>query len=111
MVITDVEALLLRQSSTIDAEAADSTQDALVVRVHTDEGIVGIGEVDSLPLAVKAIIEAPPSHKIESGLGSLLVGQDPFEIGRLWQRMYAGAIYYGRRGVAIHALSGLDIAL
>lgn len=111
MVITDVEALLLRQSSAIDAEAADGTQDALVVRIHTDEGIVGIGEVDSLPLAVKAIIEAPPSHKIASGLGSLLVGQDPFEIGRLWQRMYAGSIYYGRRGVAIHALSGLDIAL
>jgi L-rhamnonate dehydratase len=111
MVITDVEALLLRQADPIDTEAADGSQDALIVRVHTDEGIVGVGEVDSLPLVAKAVIDAPPSHKIASGLRALIVGEDPFDIGRLWQRMYEGSIYFGRRGAAIHALSGLDIAL
>ena len=110
MRITDVEALVLRMP-TIDVGAADSTQDALIVRVHTDEGIVGIGEVDASPTIVKAIIDAPPSHAISSGLREVLVGEDPRDIERLWDRMYQGSIFYGRRGVAVMALSGLDIAL
>ena len=111
MIITDVEALLLRQPGAIDQSIADGSQDALIVRVTTDEGIVGIGEVDSNPTVVKAIIEAPPSHKTACGLRSLLVGQDSSDIAALWSRMYTGSLYYGRRGAAIHALSGIDIAL
>jgi L-rhamnonate dehydratase len=111
MRITDVEPLLLRQRDAIDASIADGSQDALVVRVHTDEGLVGLGEVDSMPSVAKAVIEAPPSHKIASGLRSLLVGEDPLEVERLWQKMYEGTIYFGRRGVAIHAISGVEIAL
>jgi L-alanine-DL-glutamate epimerase-like enolase superfamily enzyme len=91
--------------------AADSTQDALVVRVHTDAGITGVGEVDASPTVVKAIIDAPPSHAISSGLRELLLGEDPRDIERLWDRMYQGSIFYGRRGVGVMAMSGLDIAL
>jgi L-rhamnonate dehydratase len=111
MVITEVEALLLRQPGDVDTAIADGSQDALVVRVHTDEGIVGLGEVDSMPLVAKAAIDAPPAHRIASGLRSLLVGEDPFDIARLWQRMYEGSMYFGRRGAVMHAISGLDIAL
>jgi len=111
MVITEVEALLLRQPGDVDTAIADGSQDALVVRVHTDEGIVGLGEVDSMPLVAKAAIDAPPAHRIANGLRSLLVGEDPFDIARLWQRMYEGSMYFGRRGAVMHALSGLDIAL
>ena len=110
MRITDVEALVLSMPQ-IDVGAADSTQDALIVRVHTDEGIVGIGEVDASPTIVKAVIDAPPSHAISSGLREVLIGEDPRDIERLWDKMYQGSIFYGRRGVAIMALSGLDIAL
>ena len=60
---------------------------------------------------VKAIIDAPPSHSIASGLAALLVGEDPFEITRLWDRMFRGSLYFGRRGAVIHAISGIDIAL
>lgn len=111
MIITDVEALLLRQPGKLDTSIADGSQDALIVRVSTDEGIVGIGEVDSNPTVVKAIIDAPPSHKTACGLRSLLLGQDPSDIAGLWQRMYSGSMYYGRRGAAVHAISGIDIAL
>jgi L-alanine-DL-glutamate epimerase-like enolase superfamily enzyme len=110
MQITEVEALLLRQPG-LDPSVADGSQDALVVRVHTDEGVVGVGEVDSSPSVVKAIIEAPPSHSIASGLRSLLVGEDPLEVRRLWERMFRGSLYFGRRGAVIHAISGVDIAL
>jgi L-alanine-DL-glutamate epimerase-like enolase superfamily enzyme len=111
MIITDVEALLLRQPNAIASAIADGSQDALIVRIHTDAGITGIGEVDSIPLVAKAIIEAPASHKIASGLRALLIGEDPLAIRRLWDRMYDGTIYFGRRGAAIHAISGVDIAL
>ena len=48
MKITDVEALVLRVGE-VDTSRADGTQDAFIVRVHTDEGIVGIGEGDTSP--------------------------------------------------------------
>jgi L-rhamnonate dehydratase len=108
--ITDVEAIVLRQPE-IDATRADGSQDALLIRVHTDEGITGIGEVDSIPSVVKAIVDARSSHANASGLRNLLIGEDPFAIERLWEKMFRGSIYYGRRGVAIHAISGIDIAL
>lgn len=110
MYITDVEAIILRQPK-VDISKADGSQDALLIRVDTDEGITGYGEVDSLPPVIKAIVDAPASHAIASGLRALLVGENPLEIDRLWQKMYRGSIYYGRRGAAIHAISGIDIAL
>lgn len=109
MKITDVEAIPLRLPTVTDA--ADSTQDALIVRVHTDEGITGIGEVDASPLVIKAIIDAPKSHAVSHGVRALLVGQDPLEPARLWDRMYEGSIFSGRRGAVIMAMSGVDIAL
>jgi L-rhamnonate dehydratase len=108
--ITDVEAIILRQPD-VDVSKADGSQDALLIRVQTDEGVTGVGEVDSLPFVVKAIVEAPPSHANASGLKALLVGENPLEIDRLWEKMYRGSIYYGRRSAAIHAMSGIEIAL
>jgi L-rhamnonate dehydratase len=110
MRITDVEAIVLRQPG-LDESIADGSQDDLVVRVHTDAGIIGVGEVDSPPEVVKAVIDAPGSHAIASGLRHVLVGRDPLETDALWNAMYRASIYYGRRGVVLHAISGIDIAL
>src|SRR5690606_34266383 len=63
------------------------------------------------PTVVKAVIDAPPSHAISSGLREVLIGEDPLDIERLWDKMYQGSIFYGRRGVSVMAMSGLDIAL
>jgi L-rhamnonate dehydratase len=108
--ITDVEAVILRQP-VLDDGIADGSQDDLVVLVHTDEGITGIGEVDSAPEAVRAMINAPGSHAIANSLRDLVVGEDPCDVERLWHKMYRGLIYVGRRGIALHAISGIDIAL
>lgn len=110
MKITEVEAIYLRLPD-LDASQCDGTQDTLVIRVHTDEGITGIGEVDSSPLVAQAVVNAPPSHSIATGLRSLLIGENPIEIERLWDKMYRGTIYFGRTGPALHAISGVDIAL
>jgi L-alanine-DL-glutamate epimerase-like enolase superfamily enzyme len=109
MKITRVEALYLRLPE-VNARA-DGTQDTLIVRVHTDAGLVGVGEVDSSPLVAKAIIEAPLSHATARGLADCVVGEDPLEIDRLWRRMYEGSIFFGRGGAVQQAISGIDIAL
>lgn len=109
MKITHVEAIHLRLPDV--NERADGSQDTLVVKVHTDAGITGVGEVDSSPAVAKAIIEAPTSHKIARGLAVCVLGQDPFEIDRLIHRMYEGTIFFGRQGAVIQAMSGVEIAL
>src|SRR5947209_4329448 len=109
MKITRVEAIHLRLPDV--NERCDGSQETLVVKVHTDAGIVGVGEADSSSHAAKAIIEAPLSHKICRGLAECVVGQDPFEIDRLVHRMYEGSIFFGRQGAAIQAMSGVEIAL
>ena len=110
MRIVDVEAIALRPGG-VDDSVADGSQDALIIRITTDEGIVGYGEVDSLPSVVRAAVEAPPSHKLARGLRSLLIGEDPLQPDVLRDRMFYGSLYYGRRGVVIHAISGIEIAL
>jgi L-alanine-DL-glutamate epimerase-like enolase superfamily enzyme len=109
MKITKVEAIYLRQPEV--RFQCDSGQDALIVKVETDAGITGIGEVDSNPIAAKGTIEGPFSHTTAAGLASLIIGEDPFETEKIWHKMYRGNIYGGRRGVGFHAMSGIDTAL
>lgn len=108
--ITDVEAIYLRLPD-FDESRTDSSRDALIIRISTDVGVTGYGEVDSSPLVVKAVVESPASHTIARGLRELLVGRDPLEVERLWNDMYEATLYIGRSGVVIHAMAGIDIAL
>lgn len=109
MRITDVETVLLRLPDVGDV--CDGTQDAFVVRVLTDEGVVGIGEADSMPTVLDAVFRAPLSNSIGRGLRELLVGQDPLQIEPLWQRMMDGTLYLGMSGVRLTAISGVEMAL
>jgi L-alanine-DL-glutamate epimerase-like enolase superfamily enzyme len=110
MRITRVEPIVLRLPE-VDVTRADGTQDAFLVRVHTDEGIIGIGEADTSPYLARTAIEMPSSHAISRGLAELLVGEDPLQVERLWQRLYDGSSYYGRSALALHAISAIDMAL
>ncbi len=111
MQITKVEAIEIRLPESQVLDKTSSGQDALIVKVYTDEGIVGIGEVDSSSRVVKATIEAPFSHTIASGLGRLLIGMNPLDIKVINDKLYQSSFYYGRRGVVVHAIGGIDIAL
>jgi L-alanine-DL-glutamate epimerase-like enolase superfamily enzyme len=76
----------------------------VLVEVSTDEGITGYGEAWRLtPKAVCTLIE--------EGLKPLLVGKDPTQIEKLWDTMYSTTFRYGRKGIVIHAISGIEIAL
>jgi L-alanine-DL-glutamate epimerase-like enolase superfamily enzyme len=75
----------------------------LWVRMHTDTGLVGLGETWYGARAVSAII-----HDIFS---PFLVGRDPLDIELHWYRMFRIADYFGYGGAETRALSALDIAL
>lgn len=109
MRITDVTAMVLRLPDVTDA--CDGTQDTCLVRIETDDGIIGWGEVDSCPTVVKAIIDAPLSHQICNGLANALVGADPLAVEVCMDRMMTAANYYGRTGVGLHAMAGVNLAL
>ena len=87
MKITDVEAIILRLPE-IQART-DWSQDALLVKISTDAGITGWGEVDGCPAVAKAVIEAGYSHTQVNGLRAILLGEDPLATTRLWDKMYA----------------------
>lgn len=86
-----------------------------LVKVSTDAGIAGYSDMETAASVAKAAVEAPrwsePGMECFDGLASLIVGENPLEVERLWYKMYRGSIYYGRRGVAIQAISAIDIAL
>lgn len=84
-----------------------------IVRIQTDAGITGYADVETQPHVARAIVEAPSEGATPGfqGLRSVLLGEDPFEVERLWQKMYLASVYYGRRGAAIQVISGIDIAL
>ena len=73
-----------------------------LILVHTDTGAVGIGSAYSHPGLVAIIIKQQ--------LEPLLRGRDPREVEFLWERMYAVTRWYGRKGAAMSALGGLDVA-
>ncbi len=77
--------------------------DNLLVLIDTDEGQRGIGNVLVGVHAAKAIID--------SALTPLLVGQNPFDVELLWETMFRSTLNFGRKGAAIEAISGVDIAL
>jgi L-rhamnonate dehydratase len=78
--------------------AEDLGPDAAMV--ETNKGITGFGYGG--PGA---------SFVIERHLPKLVVGEDPFQLERIWDIMWRGTLYYGRKGLAIHAISAVDNAL
>jgi L-alanine-DL-glutamate epimerase-like enolase superfamily enzyme len=95
----------------LDSTRADGIQDDIVVRVSTDAGITGVGEADSSPAVVKALVDAPESWMRSRGLAGMLIGEDPLHAERLWDKMYHGTLWMGRGGVTIQAISAVDTAL
>ena len=72
---------------------------AFTVEITTDKGVTGLGRGG----------HGGAPH-VQS-LARHLIGADPFDVARLWDLMYLGTLSYGRAGSAIHAISGVDLAL
>jgi L-alanine-DL-glutamate epimerase-like enolase superfamily enzyme len=91
--------------------ACSSAQDNLVVEIHTDQGITGIGETDTNPWIARECIRATGTHAMGLGLEEMLLGCDPLQPEAIWQKLYSGSKMNGRRGALICALGAIDMAL
>lgn len=70
------------------------------VMVETNKGITGFGYGGT-----------GTAYVAEKHLPKLLVGEDPFRVERLWDIMWRGTLYYGRKGSVVHSISAVDNAI
>ncbi|MCC7374444.1 MAG: mandelate racemase/muconate lactonizing enzyme family protein [Verrucomicrobiales bacterium] len=115
MKITGVDAFILESPyenrPPEGSDEARGVKHCLLLKVSTDEGLVGWSDIETAPHVAAAVVAAPASGAgVFEGLRELVLGEDPFDVERLWDKIYRGTIYYGRRGAAIQVLSGFDIA-
>jgi L-alanine-DL-glutamate epimerase-like enolase superfamily enzyme len=75
----------------------------VLVEIFTDAGLVGLGNAALSPLVTKTCID--------TYLKPVLLGADPWDTEYLWQQMYRRTMAFGRKGVAMTAISAVDIAL
>lgn len=87
----------------IETLRAPEHPNSLWVQVHTDDGLVGLGETYYLPGAVEAVV-----HDFAA---SYLLGERAFDRERIWRAIYSHANFFGNAGAELRAISALDFAL
>ena len=75
---------------------------SVIVEVELDNGIIGVGISTG---------GEPAGFIIERHLKRFLLDQSPYNIELIWERMWRATLPYGRKGLAIHAISAVDLAL
>jgi L-alanine-DL-glutamate epimerase-like enolase superfamily enzyme len=108
MKITDVRAIPLAIPTTAAEKHSPwwgRHQRQVIVQVHSDEGLIGLGEAFALGG------QAPVCRVIEDTLKPLIVGQDPTRVEYLADLMQRGTGGFARRGLGLFAISGVEIAL
>lgn len=109
MRVTDIESIVLQYDMDEElgfSQGYFSKRTAHLVKVHTDEGIIGIGEIfgaGNFAFANQAIV----NHVIRP----LIVGRNPLDINVIWHEVYNAVRDHGQKGLPICCLSGIDIAL
>ena len=79
---------------------------SIFILVDTDEGITGVGEATNFPSDGSYVV-----RDIVVRMRRSLIGQNPFDIDRIWHQLYRRYTYLGSRGAVTAAISGIDIAL
>ena len=109
MQITGIESIILQHDMDEELGFSQGYYDrrtAHLVKVHTDEGLTGIGEVfgpGNFALANQAILK----HVIQP----LVKGRNPLDISVIWHDVYNALRDHGQKGMPVCCLSGVDIAL
>ncbi len=92
----------VHDATSLPSRPAVADRSQLFVHIKTDEGVEGLGIGQASPGARQVV---------EAEFKPLLIGQDPFDTERLWNDMYWSVRGYGRKGIALLALSAVDVGL
>jgi L-rhamnonate dehydratase len=74
----------------------------LVVEIEAENGVVGFAVTTG---------GEPAAFIVEKHLARFLEGRDPAQVEKIWDQMYFSTQYYGRKGLVVNAISGVDLAL
>ncbi|MEH1127766.1 L-rhamnonate dehydratase [Micromonospora sp. CPCC 206061] len=74
----------------------------LVVEAEADDGSVGLGVT---------VGGEPGAWIVEQHLARLVEGQRVTDLEKIWDQMYLSTLHYGRKGLALNTVSGIDLAL
>ncbi len=74
----------------------------VLIRLETDEGIYGYG----LATGGKST-----EYLIREHFKRFLVDSDPFDVEKIWDQMFRASLPYGRKGLPVMAISGVDLAV
>jgi L-rhamnonate dehydratase len=74
----------------------------LVVEVEAADGTIGFAVTTG---------GEPAAFIVERHLARFLEGRDPAAIEEMWDQMYFASQFYGRKGLVVNAISGVDLAL
>ena len=111
MKITDIKTFLMQAGSPPNSGAWAANYDTinsgwrnwLFVKIYTDEGVTGVGECSGWPRVIETAVQ---------DLRGILIGEDPGNIERLWQKMVVAIMGHGMTGVVGGgAMNGIDMAL
>ena len=108
MKITEIQAIPLAvplQQVGPPSSWAGGAGKQILVRAATDDGLVGWGECFAYG-ATEAVC-----HVVDDALAPIVRGQDPTQIESLVDRMHRALMIWGRRGLAMMAVSGVELAL
>ena len=82
-----------------------------ILTVYTDEGVTGIVPVNDPIVLLGDDAMSLQKVLVEQAFKPLIVGEDPLDTERIWDKMYWGSIRWGRRGIALAVLGAIDIAV
>jgi galactonate dehydratase len=101
--ITEIKTFLMDASRQSPTGVGWYSRNWLFVQICTDEGICGVGEASGWPRVIETAIK---------DLTPLLIGEDPFHIEKLWQKMLIATMGHGMTGiVGSGAMTGIEMAL
>ncbi|CAH1800537.1 unnamed protein product [Owenia fusiformis] len=75
---------------------------SMVIEIEAEDGTTGVGI---------AIGGPPGCYIVENHLSRFIEGQDPRDVELMWDQMFRATLNYGRKGLPLHAISAVDLAL
>ena len=112
MEISDVETLVVRlpTGKIFRGRAGEISPDRMIVKVHTDEGLIGLGSIDIAPIEFgydAAVLE----HNIHTHMKPVIVGLDPFSMEEIHRKINEVIEYRVSPYLIYGERSGIDLAL
>jgi len=101
MKITDIKTFLMHAGTASSFGGGWSARNWLFVKIYTDEGLYGVGECSGWPRVIETAIK---------DLTPILIGEDPFHIEKIWQKILVSTMGHGMTGVVgSGAMTGIDM--